>query len=440
MRGNFRLQTQENPKIPGFSRFRRGFGNCGLEFWDGLGFGAWNFGIFPMNQVIRNGTLILPDRIQQNGLVGIENGRITFAGAESEANPPATAETIDAEGGYIAPGFVDLHVHGACGADFMDGTEEAVGTAIAGHTRYGTTSIFPTTTTGSPEHLDRMLDACETFRNSWKPGDCARLAGVHWYGPYFASSKVGAHPAGLEREPDPAEYTRAFDRGIVKIATCAAELPGAEDFYREALKRGILATCGHSNASWNEMQRGYDAGLRHVDHFWCAMSSTDSVRQRFDPPYQGSMAEFVLFEDGMSTEVLADGEHLAPELLRFAFRFKGPKRLCLVTDASRAVDMPEGEYLIGPQDAGEWFRNNGKVGVGLKKGLASTVRGMDHMVRTMLEQSGATLPEVFRMASLTPAERVGMADSIGSLEAGKLADVQILSRDFEVRRVLVEGA
>lgn len=394
----------------------------------------------------RNGSVILPDRIVEDGVVVVEDGRIAFAGSADEApGSPDTggpgAETVDAGGGYLAPGFVDIHVHGARGADFMDGTEEAFRTAIAGHTRYGTTTIFPTTTTGSPAHLDRMLDACEAVRSSWKPADHARIGGVHWYGPYFASDKVGAHPAGHERNPDPEEYRRAFSRGIVRIATCAAELPGAEEFYRAAREHGIFPTCGHSNATWSEMQRGFDAGLRHVDHFWCAMSSTESVRKRSVPahPYEGSMAEFALFEEGMSTEVLADGEHLAPELLRFAFRFKGPGRLCLVTDASRAVDMPEGEYLIGPLEAGEVFVNNGKVGVGLKGGLASTVKGMDHMLRVMSEQCGGELHEVFRMATLTPAERVGMADSIGSLEAGKLADVQVLDRGLHPRRVFVEG-
>ncbi|MFT5469433.1 MAG: N-acetylglucosamine-6-phosphate deacetylase [Verrucomicrobiales bacterium] len=393
--------------------------------------------------VFRNGTLIFPQQLLESGAVVIEDGRITFAGPEADAEFPVDAEIIDAEGGFIAPGFVDLHVHGASGADFMDGTPDAVRTAIAGHTKFGTTTIFPTTTTGSPAHLERMLDACEAVQKTWNPGEHARLAGVHWYGPYFASSKVGAHPAGHERDPDPDEYTKAFDResGIVKIATCAAELPGAEAFYRACADHGIFATCGHSNATFDEMQRGFDAGLRHVDHFWCAMSSTDSVRQRTEPPYQGSMAEFVLFEDEMSTEVLADGEHLAPELLKFALKFKGPERLCLVTDASRAVGMPPGEYLIGPLEAGEPLLSNGRVGVGLppKTGLASTVKGMDHMIRVMYAQSGGRLPEVFRMATLTPAERVGMDDSIGSLEAGKLGDVQVLSRDLDVKRVFVQG-
>ena len=394
-----------------------------------------------MNQALafHNGKVILPDSILEDGVVICRNGRIDEVGSAGDIVIPEELNRVDAGGGHIAPGFVDQHVHGALGADFMDGTEEAVKLAIQGHTRYGTTSIFPTTTTATPEYLDRMLDACDQVQKSWKAGDHARLAGVHWYGPYFGTDKVGAHPKGFERDPDPAEYKAAFDRGIIRLATCAAELPGAEDFYREAKGRGYLATCGHSNASWSEMQKGFDAGLRHVDHFWCAMSSTESIGKRLGTPYQGSMAEFVVMNQEMSTEVLADGEHLAPELLEFAYHFIGPKRLCLVTDANRAVDMPEGEYLIGPKEAGAPFIHNGKVGVGPTGGLASTAHGMDHMVRIMLQKSSASLCEVVRMASLTPAELTGFDKEIGSLAAGKFADVQILSSDLHTQRVFIEG-
>ncbi|MGI9244617.1 MAG: amidohydrolase family protein, partial [Verrucomicrobiales bacterium] len=174
-------------------------------------------------------------------------------------------------------------------------------------------------------------------------------------------------------------------------------------------------------------------------HFWCAMSSVASVRGRLGCPMRGSMEQFVLFNDGMSTEVLADGEHLSPELLQFAFRFKGPERLCLVTDASRAVDMPVGEYRFGPASDGIAFHNNGRVGEALGGGLASTVVGMDHMVRQMANDCGAELHEVIRMASLTPAELTGISGRTGSLEEGKDADLLLLDRELRVQRVWVGG-
>src|SRR5204862_465881 len=157
---------------------------------------------------------------------------------------------ISAGKGFIAPGYVDIHVHGGEGADFMDGTAEAVATACRAHARCGTTSIFPTTTTGSKRQISAMLGACEEVRRAWTVSDGARIAGVHFYGPYFAEDKVGCHSRAGRREPDAREYREHFDRGIIRVATCAAELPGAEAFFREARRRGYLVTCGHSNATW----------------------------------------------------------------------------------------------------------------------------------------------------------------------------------------------
>ncbi len=179
--------------------------------------------------------------------------------------------------------------------------------------------------------------------------------------------------------------------------------------------------------------------MRHVDHFWCAMSSVPSIRKRCGTPMQGSMEQFVLAHEEMSTEVIADGCHLAPELLNFAFRMKGARRLCLVTDANRAVDMPPGQYVFGPQSTGTFFQSDGNVGFVPGQGLASSVRGMDHMVRTMAAAGAASPPGSVRMASLTPAERVGMESDIGSLAPGKRADILVLSESLQVERVFIGG-
>jgi N-acetylglucosamine-6-phosphate deacetylase len=137
----------------------------------------------------------------------------------------------------------------------------------------------------------------------------------------------------------------------------------------------------------------------------------------------------------MSTEVLADGEHLSPELLRFAYKMIGPDRLCLVTDASRAVGMPPGEYVFGPQEDGSSFSSNGKVGY-TASGLASSVVGMDHMVRTMHAATGAPLPEIIRMATITPARLTGLTDR-GSLEPGKLADLLVLDGALQIQKAIL---
>ncbi len=392
--------------------------------------------------ILENAVLILPDRLLEDGAVVLEGGRIAAVGLRGEVPRPTEARVIDAGGAYLAPGFVDIHVHGGAGADFMDGTPAAVRTTLACHARHGTTTIYPTTTTGSHRQIRAMLDACIEVRDAWRPAEGARISGVHFYGPYFAEGKVGCHSKSGRRDPDPAEYRESFDLGIIRVATCAAELPGAEEFYREAAKRGCFITCGHSNSNWAEMALAYEAGMRHVDHFWCVMSSVASLRERFGIPMQAGMEQFVLAHPEMSTEVIADGCHLSPELLHFAYLMKGAKRLCLVTDSSRAVDMPPGDYRFGSSVDGEWFRSNSQVGFDRELGeqkLASSVAGMDRMIRQMFADSRATLPDVIRMASLTPAERTGIAGDVGSLEVGKRGDVVQLSRELTVERVVISG-
>jgi N-acetylglucosamine-6-phosphate deacetylase len=389
--------------------------------------------------VFSNLTAILPDRLIEQAWVICEKGKIVSV-SKKKPKISVEVEVIDGRGGYLAPGFIDIHVHGGDGADFMDGTSEAVRVACRAHARHGTTTIFPTTTTGSPEQIHAMLDAVNTVQSEKRVTNGARIAGVHLYGPFFAEDKVGCHSAAGRREPTAAEYRAYFETGLVRIATCAAELPGAVEFYREAKKRRCLITCGHSNASWPEMAAAFKAGMRHVDHFWCAMSNVASVRSRLGVPMRGSMLEFVLGTADMSTEVIADGCHLAPELLEFAFRLKGPSKLCLVTDANRALDLPPGSYRFGAAADGSWFESDGRVGWAPgRTSLASSIMGMDHMVRQMKRDTSATLPEVVRMASLTPAELTGIAKQTGSLEAGKKADVVLLSRKLEVRRVFIGG-
>ena len=386
-----------------------------------------------MSAICFHGTAILPGRLMPAASVVCEHGAIVSIGKRIPRRVPVV------EGAYISPGYIDVHVHGGDGADYMDGTPGAVRIANRAHAARGTTTIFPTTTTGSTVELERMLRSSAEVKRSWSIRDGARIAGVHYYGPYFAESKVGCHSLDGCRNPEAAEYDAFFELGVIRIATCAAELPGAADFYKAARARRCLVTCGHSNATWTEMANAHRSGVRHVDHFWCAMSSVASLRAVYGTPMQGSMEQFVLAHRDMSTEVIADGCHLSPELLEFAYRFKGADRLCLVTDANRALGMPPGRYRFGPAETGSWFESDGKVGFVPGQGLASSVVGMDTMVRNMKRSTSAPLPDVIRMASLTPAERAGIAKQTGSLEAGKRADILLLDRKLNVQRVFIAG-
>ncbi|MDB4485113.1 amidohydrolase family protein [bacterium] len=392
-----------------------------------------------MNHSVFRGNLVLPDQILEDGCLVTSDGLIDYVGPWDACPVEEQKAVKHVKGGWIAPGYIDIHLHGGENADYMDGTTEAVRIANRIHARHGTTTLFPTTTTGTPDQLDRMLHTCLSVQENHQISDGARIGGVHYYGPFFAQDKVGCHSVDGRRDPDPGEYMRCFDLGIIQVATCAAELPGAEAFYREASQRGYLVTCGHSNATWNEMAHAFEAGMRHVDHFWCAMSSISGIREQYGFPMQGSMEQFVLMEPEMSTEVIADGEHLSPELLEFAYRMIGPDRLCLVTDANRAMGMPPGKYRFGPKDEGAWFESDGKVGFVSRESLASSVVGMDTMVRNMYENTSAEIHEAIRMATLTPAEQVGMDDEIGSLEVGKRADLILLDPTLKVTDTFVEG-
>lgn len=383
------------------------------------------------------GTAILPDRLLENSYIEFTRGVLTRIGQVPKQFPKGL-EVIDVTGKYLAPGWIDIHVHGGAGADFMDGTQQAIETAARAHLRHGTTTMFPTTTTGSQESIMKMIQAVADASEGNDEG-LPTLEGVHLYGPYFLPEKSGCHKKTGCRTPKRDEFESYFKTGWIRIATCAAELPGADAFYRAASKRGCLITCGHSDASWNEMAAAHKLGMSHVDHFWCAMSSVPSVRARLGSPMQGSMAEFVLAHSTMSTEVIADGFHLAPELLQFAWQIKGSKLLALVSDTSRALDMPPGQYTFGDPKEEVWIESTGKVGLNPTGGLASSVVALDHCVRHMAKVTKIPLYEIVRMATLTPAERTGIADTRGSLEKGKRSDVLVLNNKLNVERVFYCG-
>lgn len=383
---------------------------------------------------VLNATLVLPDRLIADAGLHVGAGRIVALGP-SDALPSWDGPIFDAGGQFLAPGFIDMHVHGGDGADFMDGDEASFAKAIAAHRRHGTTGIVPTSTVATHEQTLRFLQLSEQFRVA------GHVLGAHLYGPYFNEDKVGCHPKAPARPPTKNEYAEYLRyASSILVATCAPELPGACDFFRDAAALGVRLNAGHSNASWTEMAAAYQLGMRHVDHFYCAMSSVPGMRERFGVPMQASMAEFVLATDEMTTEVIADGHHLAPELLRFVVEMMGPDRTALVTDCNRALDMPPGEYIFGPQNCGVTIVSDGEVGWTLDRtALASSVCGMDHMVRHMHQTVGVELHTAIRMATLTPAKILGVDHILGSLAVGKRADLVLLAEELKISHMWLNG-
>jgi N-acetylglucosamine-6-phosphate deacetylase len=385
--------------------------------------------------VFANATLILPDRLE-SGDLAVEDGRIATVGTAARES----AKVIDVAGSYLAPGFVDLHVHGGDGADFMDGTAGAFRTVCRCHARHGTTSLTPTSTVARMDQYLHFLELCSELHSEERGG--ARIVGAHFYGPYFARPARGCHPDQdfLVPAPENAEAFTRFAKKLPLVITVAPEIENAEWLVRTYAPRGVRFNAGHSHATFPQVEAAVGWGVRHVDHLFCAMSDRARLRQTQTFPMRAGLMEATLHFDELTTEVIADGKHLSPELLRFAYKCKGPDRLALVTDSMRAVDMPDGEYWFGPAGTGERVRKLDGVGVTVEgTALASGAMGMDHCLRTMHRDAKVPLPEVVRMASLTPARILGVDDQIGSLEPGKRADLVVLDRDLNVRQVYVSG-
>src|SRR5579884_3632135 len=298
--------------------------------------------------IFSGGTIILEDRALPDGLVAVDNGRIT-AVHSSPGFSDQGATVVDLQGHYLVPGFIDLHVHGGAGADFMDGTAEAFQTVCRAHARHGTTSLLPTTTVARHEQHLSFLETCRRLKAEGTGGSA--ILGAHFYGPYVAREACGCHPATAVRAPEPADYLPFLNfADAIVTATVAPELPGAEVFVQACRQRGVRCNAGHSHATFDQVQAAIAWGVRHVDHLFCAMSDRARLRQTQTYPMRGGLMEATLFFDALTTEVIADGKHLSRELLLLAYKIKGPNRLALVTDCNRALDMPDGEYLFGPSE------------------------------------------------------------------------------------------
>ena len=399
------------------------------------------------------GTVLLADGELADGAVLVEGNRIAAVAPRGILMPQAEArgaQLVEAPtGGYIAPGFVDLHVHGGAGADFMDGTADAFRTVLACHTRHGTTSCTPTTTVARHDQIVAVLELCRHFKAAGEQAamhgstsePTARVLGAHFYGPYFHPDACGCHPSEALRPPIAAEFETYLQYAdAIVTATVAPELPGAEAFAQACRQRGIRLNAGHSLATFAQVEAALAWGLAHVDHLFCAMSDKSKLRAKQAWPMQGGLLEATLYFDELTTEVIADGRHLTPDLLRLALKIKGHQRLALCTDCSRALDMPEGEYLFGPRDGGEPFRHEQGVGLMLDgSALASSAQGMDHMVRTFAAATNCPVWMAVAMASITPARIAGVEQQVGSLEAGKLADLLVLDKELHLEAVYVAG-
>ncbi len=369
-------------------------------------------------------------------MVLVRGSRIEYAGPWHQ--PPRDALHIDAGGFYISPGFIDLHVHGGGGSDFMDATPADVEKVMCYHAAHGTTSLCPTTAAASTGEILAALEAISLYRGGGER--FGRALGAHIEGPYFAAAKRGCHLPEHIRHPQRAEWERILEHGPVASMTLAPELPGTRELIQALRSHGANASAGHSEALFPEVEEAVGWGVNHVTHLYCAMSDALNNRWRGTAnPRRGGLLEAALLDDRLSSELICDGIHLSREMLLMAFRMKGYDKLAIVTDAMRGAGMPAGEYAFGPRQGMVAEIKHGEARVKGGVGLASSVCPMNEMVRIFGELTGCPRWQAVRMASLTPASILKVADRLGSLAPGKCADIVIFDQDVEIRRVFLGG-
>lgn len=340
-------------------------------------------------------------------MVLVEDGRIASIASREEREAPAAAETRDFAGALLAPSFFDIHIHGAAGHDVMEGSPDAlhaIGSFLAAH---GTANYFPTTVTAPVDATLRSLDALGK-RMRQAPGDGqARPIGIHLEGPFLSHSKRGVHPPDLLLAPDIALFDRMFDaaQGQVRLITLAPELPGAAEFAAHATARGVRVSLGHSDATAAQTRAAIAAGATSATHTYNAMRALDH--------HEPGILGVVLTTDELFAELICDGIHNTPEMVRLWWKAKGAERAILITDAMAAAGMPDGTYQLGHfavQVADGRATANGV--------LAGSVLTLDRALANFIRFTGASVDQGLRLMTANPAAMTGREELAGTLRAG----------------------
>ena len=383
---------------------------------------------------IINGTVISGGRSTAANVL-LEGGKVAYVGPEV-AEAGENTVVIDAKGQWVSAGFIDLHTHGAGGADFMDGTVEAYEAALVKHAEHGTTLLYPTTLSSTTESL---YDALRLYKEAKRANlGGAAMGGLHLEGPYFAYEMKGAQDPRFLRNPEPKEYMGLLDEADGDIArwSLAPELEGAPEMGEELRKRGVLMAMGHTNATFDECEVAYKAGFTHLTHFYSCMST---ITRRNAYRYAG-VVEWGYYTDGATVEIIGDGIHVPQSLLKLMFKVKGADKIALITDSMRGAGMPDGIYLLGGlKDGQEVVVEDGVAKLLDRSAFAGSVATMDRVVRTVRNLTELPLEEVVLSATEVPARIMGVGDKKGSLEVGKDADVVIFDENVNICTTIVEG-
>ena len=390
------------------------------------------------------GTVFTPLRTLSPGVVVVEDGRIMAVGDE-HLKVGGSVREIDVSGFYVSPGFIDIHVHGGGGHDVMEGSLEALTAIAETHARGGTTAWLATTLTAPVDQIQKALQAIEKAVDA--PLGGAKLLGAHLEGPYFHPEQAGAQNPAYLKHPDLSEYKELLDNfPCVKRVSAAPELPGGLELGRELRRRGILASIGHSNATYQQVLEAMESGFSHVTHIYSGMSSVRRIKAyRF-----AGVLEAALLLDDLTTEMIADGHHLPPSLMRLVVKAKGTERVCVVTDAIAAAGLGPGRYQLGGLDVVVEDEVPDGYEVHLSKGnyvakladrsaFAGSAATMNVLVRNLVNLVGLPLIEAVKMATWTPARILGISHERGLLAPGMVADLVVFDENLDVQMTIVEG-
>ncbi|MFA5514207.1 MAG: N-acetylglucosamine-6-phosphate deacetylase [Sphaerochaetaceae bacterium] len=376
-----------------------------------------------------------PYRVLRESNVVVTDGIITevFSGSYKKRSDELV---IDAQNNYVSPGFVELHTHGAGGSDFMDGNIDAVIEGCRAHMEYGTTSIMPTTLTSTDEELFENLGNIEKVRDLSQK-DLPSIIGIHLEGPYFDKEQHGAQDVSFIKNPVAKEYLNLVEKfPSIKRWTVAPELPGAFQMGAELSKRGIVMSIGHSNADEKAMELAIENGFSLVTHQFLGMSRL----KRENSEFKLGVAEMALILDALSVEVIADGKHLPPSLIKLIYKVKGPEKICLVTDSIRAAGMINGESIIGSLSKGQKvIVEDGVAYMPGKTSFGGSVATADRLIRVMVNEVGVPLHEAIMMMSTTPAKIMGLNSSIGSIGLGKDGDIIVFDENINLKVIINKG-
>ena len=393
-----------------------------------------------MKTLIRNGRIITPEGIEE-GFVLLKDGKIEQVGIGLKARiadvlPADDVTEIDAAGCYVAPGFIDMHTHGAGGADFMDGTVEAYLTAARMHAMHGTTLLYPTTLTSTNEALYESFATYEKAL-ALSGRDGAAFGGMHLEGPFFAPEMAGAQDPRYLCDPRPENYLDILSHtDHIARWSFAPERAGSPEFAAELAKRGIISSIGHTNATFADCDAAYRSGCHLMTHFYSCMST---ITRRNAYRYAG-VIEYGYWQDGMDIEIIADGIHVPADLLKLVVKIKGPGHIALVTDSMRAAGMPEGPSILGGLDGGqEVIVEDGVAKLLDRSAFAGSVATADRLVRTMIREAGVGVADAVRMMTANPARIMGVNDRKGSILKGYDADLVIFDENINIKHTIIGG-